>query len=91
MKAELIEVIHTERCGGRGTESDPYRFVQEYWTKGGELLATNDQIDLLAPTNPPEPAVTITRAQFWEAFHHANDHYVGEGLVADMAKRLGLE
>ena len=40
--AEVIQVIVTKTKVGSGTEEDPNRFVTEYWSFDGELLALND-------------------------------------------------
>lgn len=36
---ELVEVIHVQASRGKGTESDPVRVVNQYWSKTGQLLA----------------------------------------------------
>ena len=38
MKAELIEVIRTASCTGKGVEGDPMRELVRYWSLDGELL-----------------------------------------------------
>lgn len=40
---ELVEVIHVEAVRGQGTEEDPVRVVQQYWSKEGTLLAERDE------------------------------------------------
>lgn len=39
---EIVEVIHTQALRGQGTEENPIRHVDQYWSKDGELLAEND-------------------------------------------------
>ena len=39
--AHLQEVIVVSSQKGKDTEESPIRRVTEYWSKGGELLATN--------------------------------------------------
>lgn len=41
---ELVEVIHVIATRGKGTEKDPVRPVDQYWSKDGELLAEKDAI-----------------------------------------------
>lgn len=41
---ELVEVIHVVAARGKGTEEDPVRPVEQYWSKEGDLLAENDLI-----------------------------------------------
>lgn len=42
--AEVIEVIHTQATRGAGTEENPARMVDQYWSKDGQLLAERDKI-----------------------------------------------
>lgn len=73
--------------------------IEAIMDEGGRMHRPDDpghevslsRYEYLADDWEIESKVTITKTQFWAAFHHASDHYVGEGLVADMAKRLGLE
>lgn len=39
---KIIEVIEVVITCGSGTETDPNRFVTEYWSKEGALLAVRD-------------------------------------------------
>lgn len=43
-KAEVVEVIVVKTTAGSGTEEDPYRFVSEFWSKDGKLLAIADPL-----------------------------------------------
>lgn len=43
-KAELIEVIVVKTSAGNGTEEDPNRFISEFWSKDGKLLAVADPL-----------------------------------------------
>jgi len=43
--ALIIEVIMTQSIMGKGTESDPFRLVTQYWHKNGELIATIDPVN----------------------------------------------
>lgn len=40
--AEIVSVIKTVTRTGDGTGQNPNRFVTEYWSLQGELLAMND-------------------------------------------------
>lgn len=40
--AKLITVIKTESLRGDGTEKDPCRMVEQYWSLKGDLLAEKD-------------------------------------------------
>jgi len=40
--ARVIEVIETKSVRGMGTEEDMSRYVMQYWSLKGELLAEND-------------------------------------------------
>lgn len=40
---ELVEVIRVEAARGQGTEEDPVRVVNRYWSKVGTLLAEKDE------------------------------------------------
>lgn len=40
--AQVIEVIEVKTTAGKGTETDPYRIITEYWSKDGQLLAVSD-------------------------------------------------
>ena len=40
---KLIEVIHaTNQRRGKGTEDDPVRIIEQFWSTEGKLLAEND-------------------------------------------------
>lgn len=40
----LIEVIEVCAVRGSGTDADPVRFVNQYWTKEGQLLAESNPL-----------------------------------------------
>lgn len=40
--AKLVTVIKTESLRGEGTEKDPCRTVEQYWSLKGELLVEKD-------------------------------------------------
>lgn len=40
--SKVIQVIQTITRVGKGTEDEPRRFLKQYWSLGGELLAEND-------------------------------------------------
>lgn len=40
--AKVIQVIETKTLRGNGTEGDPFRYVIQYWSFGGCLLAEKD-------------------------------------------------
>lgn len=42
--AKIIQVIETVALKGAGTEADPIRYIKQYWTFDGELLAEKDSI-----------------------------------------------
>ena len=46
-KAKIIEVVFTEFIKGFGSEDDPIRPVQQYWTRDGELLFEKDPLQNL--------------------------------------------
>lgn len=50
--ARVIQVIETRALAGRGTEKDPARWMVQYWSFEGELLAINDP----CTTYPGSPA-----------------------------------
>lgn len=39
---EIVEVIHVRSVRGSGTEENPARPVDQYWSKDGTLLAEKD-------------------------------------------------
>jgi hypothetical protein len=41
-RAEILEAVHVQGKEGEGTENDPARSVDYYWSKKGTLLATRD-------------------------------------------------
>jgi hypothetical protein len=41
---ELVEVIHVIATRGKGTEKDPVRPIDQYWSKDGNLLAEKDPV-----------------------------------------------
>lgn len=45
VQLNIETVIHTVAREGRGTEEDPVRLVDQYWSLKGKLLATVDPID----------------------------------------------
>lgn len=40
--AEVVQVIHTLATRGAGTNEDPVRYVHQYWSFDGKLLAENE-------------------------------------------------
>lgn len=42
---EVIQVIRTVSFFGNGTEENPNRFIEQYWSLDGKLLATVDPLD----------------------------------------------
>jgi len=42
---EIIQVIRTVSFYGKGTEDNPNRFIEQYWSLEGKLLATVDPLD----------------------------------------------
>lgn len=43
---ELIQVVRTRLAHrGRGTEADPNRYLTQYWSTEGELLAEVDPVE----------------------------------------------
>lgn len=43
-KAEVVEVIVVKAAVGSGTAEDPNRFISEFWSKDGKLLAIADPL-----------------------------------------------
>ena len=43
-EAKVIQVIRTIVTRGAGTEEDPARFVRQYWSLKGDLLAEFDPV-----------------------------------------------
>ena len=43
-KAKVIRVIETRAIRGHGTTDDPTRYVIQYWSLNGKLLAEKDEI-----------------------------------------------
>jgi hypothetical protein len=43
-QAEVIQVIRTMESHGKGTHDNPHRFVLQYWSVGGTLLAVYDPV-----------------------------------------------
>ena len=43
-EAEVIQVIHTKALVGTGEEGDMVRYLHQYWSFNGELLATYDPL-----------------------------------------------
>ncbi|TFJ76292.1 hypothetical protein [Carnobacterium maltaromaticum] len=41
-KVEIVEVIHVLAARGNGTEGNPVRVIDQYWSKSGVLLAEKD-------------------------------------------------
>lgn len=56
--AKIIQLIQTTGPIGSGTEIDPVRRVEQYWTLEGELLFTKDDL----PEISSELIERITRA-----------------------------
>lgn len=44
LKVEALEVIHISVKSGDGSDNDPVRVVEQYWSRSGELLAERDPI-----------------------------------------------
>ena len=42
-EVKMMEVIHVVSFDGEGTEENPARLIDEYYSKEGTLLATNDE------------------------------------------------
>lgn len=42
--AEVIQVIKTQTIVGNGTADNPARWIIQYWSLAGELLATCDPL-----------------------------------------------
>lgn len=42
-EVKLMEVIHVVSFEGEGTEENPARLINEYYSKEGALIATNDE------------------------------------------------
>lgn len=42
-EVKMIEVIHVVSFEDEGTEENPARLINEYYSKEGALLATNDE------------------------------------------------
>lgn len=42
-EVKIMEVIHVVSFEGEGTEENPARLIDEYYSKEGTLLATNDE------------------------------------------------
>lgn len=42
-EVEMMEVIHVVSFEGEGTEKNPARLINEYYSKEGTLLATKDE------------------------------------------------
>lgn len=44
-KAKVIQVIETVVTVGEGTEKNPSRYMNQYWSLEGELLAETDTLE----------------------------------------------
>lgn len=42
-EVKMMKVIHVVSFEGEGTEENPARLINEYYSKEGTLLATNDE------------------------------------------------
>lgn len=42
-EVKMMEVIHVVSFEGEGTKENPARLINEYYSKEGTLLATNDE------------------------------------------------
>lgn len=42
-QVKMMEVIHVVSFEGEGTKENPARLINEYYSKEGALLATNDE------------------------------------------------
>jgi len=40
--AKLVELIVSEGNAGNGTQDNPYRLTQQFWTKDGKLVLEAD-------------------------------------------------
>lgn len=49
--ARTIELLEVEMNRGRGTADDPVRVIKQYWSKDGEVVATQDPC---APVRTPD-------------------------------------
>lgn len=43
--AKIISVIETVAIIGNGTEVNPCRYLKQYWSLAGELLAAHDTLE----------------------------------------------
>lgn len=41
-RVEVKSVIYVQTSVGKGTREDPHRYVEEYWSMDGKLLAFKD-------------------------------------------------
>ena len=54
--AKVTEIIQVTISAGSGTENDPNRFVIEFWSKDGKLLAVSDPyVTACGPRTSAEP------------------------------------
>lgn len=44
-KVEMISVIRTMTVYGAGVHGDPVRYLYQYWSTDGELLAQHDTLE----------------------------------------------
>jgi len=44
-RAEIVELIHVPAHRGDGSEANPERIINLYFTKGGELVACYDPLN----------------------------------------------
>lgn len=56
-RAEIVELIHVPAHRGDGTEANPERIVNLYFSKDGELLACHDPLN-----GPPDGFCAATQA-----------------------------
>lgn len=56
-RAEIVELIHVPAHRGDGSEANPERIINLYFTKGGELVACYDPLN-----GPPDGFVTAAKS-----------------------------
>lgn len=55
--AKVIQVVETKALRGNGTEGDPFRYVIQYWSFDGYLLAEKDPKE--NQTDSESPAINV--------------------------------
>ena len=56
---EVMQVIHSQIVRGEGTEEDMVRYVDQYWSLEGELLAEYDPIVTQSYVRPAHRRLNI--------------------------------